>query len=190
MSANIIASGIADKPHLAVFDVIEQQRYDGLDLACLLVYMLDTVPAAALPLLAEQFDILGYKGFGIAKTEQERRDVIKRAVALHRYKGTPWSIKEALRNLGYVKVEILEGLGAFYNGVYNFDGAATYGGANWANFVVNIYTATETPVGPIEGKAAYYTIQEYKNMRSVLVGYSFRTPAGVVYSFNGTGDPA
>lgn len=189
MSDNILASGIADKTHLAVFDMIERQRLAELDLACLLVYMVDTVPSAALPVLADQFDVMGYKGFGLAKTDEARRDTIKRAVALHRYKGTPWSIKESLRNLGYSKIVILEGLGAFYDGVYNHDGAAFYGGANWANFVVKIYTASETPVAAPEGWSAWQAIQEYKNVRSVLVGFSFTTPAGVVYSFNGTGEP-
>jgi hypothetical protein len=188
VAPNLLASGIADKNHLVVFDLIEEQRLAALDLTVLLVYMFDTVPAAALPALAEQFDILGYKGFGIAKNEQERRDVVKNAIALHRHKGTPWSIKQSLLNLGYIRVEILEGLGAFYDGVYLFDGSATYGGANWANFVVRIYTASETPVENADAMAAYQTIMEYKNMRSVLVGFSVITPLGVVYSYNAQGE--
>jgi P2-related tail formation protein len=185
---NILASGIANKEHLAVFDLIEEQRYAALDLSILLLYMFDTVPAVALPVLAEQFDILGYKGFGIAKTEQEKRDVVKNAIALHRHKGTPWAIEQSLLNLGYARIEILEGLGAFYDGVYNYDGAATYGGTNWANFVVHIYTDNENPISSNDGKAAYFTIMEYKNMRSVLVGFSITTPSGTVYSYDATGE--
>lgn len=188
MSVNLLASGISNKAHLAVFDLIEEQRNAALDLSILLVYMFDTVPAAALPALASQFDIEGYKGFGVAKNEQEKRDVLKNAIALHRHKGTPWAVKQSLTNLGYARVEIIEGLGAYYDGKYPHDATVTYGGANWANFIVRIYTTNETAIDSIDGKAAYNTIMEYKNMRSVLVEFSFTTPTGVVYSYDSNGE--
>jgi len=41
-------------------------------------------------------DVLGWKGWNIAKTEQERRNLIRTAIKLHKYKGTTISIKMAI----------------------------------------------------------------------------------------------
>ena len=50
-----------------------------------------------LDLLAWQRHIEGYE---LAQSMEEKRSLIKRAIELHRYKGTPYAIKEVLRALG------------------------------------------------------------------------------------------
>ena len=50
-----------------------------------------------LDLLAWQFHIEGYEQ---ARTIQEKRNLIKNAIELHRYKGTPYAIKKAFQALG------------------------------------------------------------------------------------------
>ncbi|RUM30015.1 MAG: phage tail protein I [Aquifex sp.] len=50
-----------------------------------------------LDLLAWQFHIEGYE---LAQSVEEKRNLIKRAIELHRYKGTKYAIKEVLRALG------------------------------------------------------------------------------------------
>ena len=74
-------------------------RISDIDLSPLLVYLVDTVNASALPNLAEQLHILG-EGWQFARNDAERRRMIKRAVELHRYKGTPFAVKSALELAG------------------------------------------------------------------------------------------
>ena len=62
--------------------------------------------------------------------------MIKGAYELHRYKGTPWAIREIVRRLGFGEVQILEGLnGQTYNGSINYNGSHVYGaGSYWAHY--------------------------------------------------------
>ncbi len=113
-------------------------RLAALDLTPLLVYRIDTAPAGALPFLAWQFDILSplwqltapaavsidaltdidsltdidtLSGPITAPVDPaaQQRSLIKLAIALHRSRGTPGSIKQALASLGWTDVAILEG---------------------------------------------------------------------------------
>lgn len=94
-----------------------------IDLSKLLVYLIDSVDASALPYLGSQFDVLGYKGFKLAQDEAGQREIIKRAIELHRYKGTEWAIMEALKSIGFSDVELMK---------TGFD--------HWAKFSVRITT--------------------------------------------------
>ena len=71
-------------------------RFDSLDTDRLLVYLINNVDASALPLLAEQFHIMGNEGWLFATTESERRELIKNAIELHRYKGTKYALRKVL----------------------------------------------------------------------------------------------
>jgi tail protein P2 I len=116
-------------------------RLADLDLAPMLVYRIDSVPLAALPFLAWQFDILsplwqliapvaigvdaltnvdllididnlietgGLVSVG-SLTEAAQREMLKSAVPLHRFRGTPRAVKQALAALGWTQVSLLEG---------------------------------------------------------------------------------
>ncbi|HSA05864.1 MAG TPA: phage tail protein I [Candidatus Gastranaerophilales bacterium] len=74
-------------------------RFNSLDTNKLLVYLVDTVDASALPHLAEQFHILGNEGWLFASAEQEKRELIKNAIELHRYKGTKYALRKVLEIL-------------------------------------------------------------------------------------------
>ena len=80
-------------------------RMTGLDLTPILVYLIDLVPADALPILAEQFNVVGPL-WAYLPDEAAKRRAIKESVAWHRAKGTPWSVETALAWAGHVaKVE-------------------------------------------------------------------------------------
>lgn len=83
------------------------QRIEQLPLDGLLTYLVETVPAAYLPELARQFHIGPMEGWQFVSGDQERRRLIREAIALHRKKGTPWAIKEALKQVGF-EVEIID----------------------------------------------------------------------------------
>lgn len=172
--ANILADGVKFAPHIKAFNDLVEQRFADIDRTPLLVYMIDTVPASALPYLAEQFDVLGIKGWKYADTEQKQRDLIKKAIELHRYKGTPWSIKEALKAIGVANCTILEGVLSFvYNGEYLHDGTLSYGWSQWATFRVLIDADAFPNASAAVLAEMRQLIIEYKNERSHLVDISF-----------------
>ncbi|UTH76106.1 phage tail protein I [Chromobacterium sp. IIBBL 290-4] len=81
-----------------------QGQFETTDL---LVYLVDSVEPALLPLLAEQFHVAGDEGWLLANGDAKRRELIKRAISLHRYKGTRWAVTEVFRVLG-VNIELTE----------------------------------------------------------------------------------
>lgn len=171
---NIVASGISNREHLTAFDKIAEARFLALEIEKVLIYIIDTVDADALLPLAEQFDLMGYRGWKLAKTEQEKRDLIKRAIELHRYKGTPYGIKEALRSIGFNNTVIQERIGSLYNGVLTHNGSVNYGGGNWATFRVIFDLGNNNGISSVQTADLLGLIEEYKNVRSHLLGYSWR----------------
>ncbi len=176
MANNILATSIANVPHLAAFDDLAASRFDGLDLSVICVYVVDVAPEPALYYLAKQFNVLGWKGWNLATTVAEKRALIKKAVELKRFAGTPWAIAEAVKAVGFDGAQIIEGVGVNYDGSHVHDGTITYGaGANWANFRVIIDLPAEKAIdGPALEKIKRL-IFEYKNARSYLVDISFQT---------------
>lgn len=154
-SPTVLASSIASVPHLQAFDLLLKKRLGALKLDSLLVYLIDTVDASALYYLAYQFDVLGYKGMHLATTEQQQRDLIKKAIELHRFKGTLWAVRESLKAIGFPDAEITEHI------------------THWATFkvVLNIGVSTITPQMIAD---VVRMINEYKNTRSHLYGIEFK----------------
>lgn len=172
---NLLADSIRNVPHLAAFDALAAARFDAIDVSPILINLIDTVPASALPYLADQFDVSGIKGYKFAVTDTDKRDLIKKAIDLHRYKGTPFAVKESLKSLGITDVGILEGvLSIIYNGLYLYDGSFTYGEIQWPRFRVIINASTFSLVDMALYRNIVVLVNEYKNVRSHLVDISFR----------------
>jgi phage tail P2-like protein len=55
---------------------------------------------------------LGYKGWKLANTEDDKRSLIKKAIELHRYKGTVWAVKEAMKSIGFTDAVLIEHTGS------------------------------------------------------------------------------
>jgi len=102
-------------------------RLDLAELPQLMPRLVDLVAPEHLPLLAESRSILGADGYWLAESDDARRKLIKGAYELHRYKGTPWAIREIVRRLGFGEVRIIEGLtGQTYDGSINYNGRRDY----------------------------------------------------------------
>jgi P2-related tail formation protein len=143
MADNILADGVKYIEHIKAFNDLADDRWSDFDLSPLLVYMIDGVKPEALPYLAEQFDVTGNKGTRFAVTEPEKRALVKKAIELHRFKGTAWAIKEALKLIGVTDCRFIQYAGDFlYDGTYTHDGSQNYGDYNWAKFSVKIEAAT------------------------------------------------
>jgi len=155
----ILANSIAGVPHFAAFDLIAKKRLEAIQLDTLLVYLIDTVSESALSFLADQFDVLGYKGLRLATTTDQKREIIKRAIELHRFKGTVWAVKEALKTIGYPDAILTEHVGT--------------GAGAWATFRIEI-DAGNNPVSAAAVDELVRMIDEYKNVRSHLLDISYK----------------
>lgn len=132
-------------------------RLSALDASKLMVYLIDLVGTDLLPILAEQFHVLGHEGWKAADTDSAQRELIKSAIEMHRRKGTPWALKQSLLPLGF-NAEIIDRYaqrqayaaigGLLINGTFKLDASRkikpldVYTGLpqiqHWAEFIVRI----------------------------------------------------
>ncbi len=117
-----------------------------------IVNLIDLVDASALASLGEQFHVMGVEGWNAAATDAARRKLLKKAVELHRHKGTPWAVAHALETALALPAEISEW----------FD----YGGEPYF-FRVGL-DVTGAYFGPETGRDAFRLIFAWKNVRSWL----------------------
>lgn len=87
-------------------------RLPQLDIAKVMTTLVDLLGDEFIELLAEKWSMTGDDGLILADSDGSKRGIIKKAVELHRHKGTPWAIREVLRLLGFGEIEIDEGLKA------------------------------------------------------------------------------
>ena len=126
-------------------------RFQDLDTECLLIYLFDNVEESALVHLAEQFHITGNEGWANCTTVKEKRELIKNAINLHKYKGTKYSLKRVLEILG-IEGEIIEW--------FEYGGNPYYFKANLTGFD---FTSENGLLDRLID-----LINEYKNVRSHL----------------------
>lgn len=133
-----LASALLNSPHIVAIVETFRETLADIEPSHIMPYMVDLCDEAVLPYLAEQFDVLGNKGWNLATTTDSKRQLIKNAIYLHSIKGTVYSMELAFASLGYKVITIIEGrLNATYNGTYVFDGTILYGSAsNWAVFSI------------------------------------------------------
>jgi len=157
----ILADSISHVPHLASFDLMVNARMNEIEIENLLVYIIDSVQASALPVLARQFDVEGFKGYGLATTDEQRRAIIKQAIELKRYIGTVWAIRQAMVSVGYNDAQLIEGVDT---GDVDTD---------WARFKIESVLGDTVGVeGSVQSELANL-VREYKPARSVLEGISY-----------------
>jgi len=131
------------------------------DLVPLLIYQIDTVDNSVLVHIAEQLDVLGYKGWLLADTETKQRDLIRSAVALHRKAATPSAIIDALSVVD-IDVEIIENPCLLYDGIFKYDGTEYYNQRRWDRFIVVFSAPIPIELQPlVDG-----LIEAWKNARS------------------------
>jgi phage tail P2-like protein len=169
-----LASPLEGQPHLKAVSEVLAERFAALELDKILLYVIDTVDSKALPFLAAQLNVTGLKGWNAAKTDQDRRNLLKGAIELHRHAGTPYAIKRALVSIGYFDAIISEGVGAFYDGEFFFDGFIDYGSADWATFSVLLDIGETKGINDSETIEARDLINEWKNQRSKLMSLRWK----------------
>ncbi len=89
MDKLLLPPPLASDERFSILANIAAERFAQIDLTALLVYLVDIVDASALPSLAGQFHVQGLEGWLFAANEQEKRELIKQAIELHKYKELP-----------------------------------------------------------------------------------------------------
>lgn len=161
----IIASTLSDYELARAFSELVAERWDNWDLSVFLPYLVDTCAATALPYLAEQFDVEGLQGFTMAMDEEQQRDIIKKSIALHKYIGTPWAIREACRTVGFPVIILEEGVTATPGGPESPE--------DWARFRVLVEADINRHITASEAQKMRLFVEFYKNERSHLVELGF-----------------
>jgi P2-related tail formation protein len=149
---NILPDSVSVQPQFLSFELLMQQRFRRISLDKILFYFIETVRVELLPVLAEEFDVLGVKGWDFTTTEQEQRDLLKRAIILKRYRGTRWAIEEALKVTPF--------------SIYNFQERT---GGHWAKFRISI-SINDYAIDVQQLDLAAALVNEYKRASSVFDG--------------------
>lgn len=116
-------------------------RFDQLQTRYIFKNLVDIIPELLLPWQADEKSLTGTDGWRLAVTDNQKRELIKSAIELHAYKGTPWSIREVMSRLGYGDIEINTRLNSLkYDGTVNHDGHYFYGDkSRWSLYMVTIF---------------------------------------------------
>lgn len=150
-------------------------RLDLADTPKLMPRLVDLVAPEHLELLAESRSILNEDGYWLAESDQARRRLIKGAYELHRYKGTPWAIREIVRRLGLGEINLVEGLnGKQHNAKISRDGKYVYGHADrWAHYRIELNQTITNDQAALLRK----TLHAFAPARCVLAALDFRAAA-------------
>lgn len=142
-----------DDINIKIFDEMCEERFSDIDLDVILVAIIENLPSDALPHLAEQYHVTGNEGWLQCRNDNEKRDLIKRSIEIHRYKGTKYALLRIFEMFG------LEGrIKEWFE-----TGAEPY------TFTVDLnFNSKGLDFGLIERLEDL--INEYKNVRSRLTG--------------------
>lgn len=150
-------------------------RMSDIDAVKLMPRLVELVVPEHLELLADSRSIVGADGYWLAESDQMRRRLIKGAYELHRYKGTPWAVREIVRRLGFGEVEIIEGMGnKRHNGEITRDGLFAYGHSDrWAHYRIVL----SNPITNEQAGLLRRTLRAFAPARCVLAALDYQEVA-------------
>lgn len=162
---SLFPKALQDESNLAL-EKVADKAFD-IALKPLMWLFLDTCDEKLLPLLASAFHIEGLEGWSFAKTDTEKRNLLKQAILIHRYKGTKAALKRVLKVLN-VNGKIKEW--------FEYDGRPMYFKVLLEVFDKPLTLETETQLIQL--------IYEFKNVRSKLESIEmYLTSTTNVYTF-------
>ncbi|WP_207848874.1 MULTISPECIES: phage tail protein [unclassified Pseudomonas] len=110
MADQELPPALASDERFSILCDLLQESLDGIDINAMLVYLVDLMKPSILPHLADQFSLMDEVAWLLAESDDAKRNLIKSAAELHRFKGTPWAIREVFRVLGFGEIRIDEGV--------------------------------------------------------------------------------
>lgn len=151
---------------------ITYQDLAGFILNVLIYSRIDNLPEEVIDLLGWQFHLESYD---LAYSLDEKRSMVRKAIELHRYKGTPWAVIESLKAAGFYNAEVIEYGHNKYDGTWKFDGSRRYNAPESYKFRVVIDTGSLKGINPETISKILKCINDYKNVRSHLIDVRFKT---------------
>lgn len=139
-----------------------------------MTYLFDLTPSVNLYDLADQFDVLGFKGWDLCLTEDDKRNLLKAAAELHRYIGTPYALKRAFKALGFYDIEVEQHVPFLYNDTFAYDGSQTYGDSDWANFKIVVDVGNIRGVSPTQAAISKALAEAWAPVYCTCVAVEFR----------------
>lgn len=138
MADQSLPPALAGDERFALLCELLDESLADVDLNVMLVYLIDLVKPKLLPVLADQFSLLDEAAWMLAESREAKRNLIKNSAQIHRFKGTPWAIREVIRLLGFGEVTIQEGLNnQVRDGTISRDGSHVHGDPSaWALYRV------------------------------------------------------
>lgn len=170
----LVPAGIRDARSLAFAQLAA--RLGALPTEVLLTTLVSAVDASLLPYLAEHYSVTGYDGWLLATTDDERRALILKAIELHIHKGTPWSVKEAIKACGYPDAAMTEHHPTLlFDGSWTFDGSEYFSSAvgQWALFRVLVQLGEDLPLSADTRTLIRGSIGAYQRESSELQALHF-----------------
>ena len=140
-AASLLVPPLRDGDALDAYERLTRRLLEQ-DVRPVVVVDIDRLPSSALPHMAEQLSISDEPAWELAESETVKRNLLKHAFELHRYKGTAHAVRMVFRLLGLGEVDILEGRGGrSRNGRWRRDGYAMRGDASmqWAVYRIVCY---------------------------------------------------
>ncbi len=110
MADQELPPALASDERFSILCGLLQESLGGIDINAMLVYLVDLMKPSILSHLADQFSLMDEVAWLLAESDDAKRNLIKSAAELHRFKGTPWAIREVFRVLGFGEIRIDEGV--------------------------------------------------------------------------------
>lgn len=144
-----LPGGVRSDAARVLLDLVEA-RFGGIDPSVVLVNLFEQVPESALPALGWQFDIAADEW--ASSTVEQRRELVRGAIARQRKRGTPGVMRRALEAVGHEAVHFHEDIVLYCDGSIVADGTFVAGAdAHWAKFwLVLLQTATPEDLRIVE----------------------------------------
>lgn len=143
MADQQLPPALAGDDRFALLCELLDETLADLDLNVMLVYLIDLVKPKLLPVLADQFSLLDEAAWMLAESEDAKRNLIKNAAEIHRFKGKPWAIREVIRLLGFGEVVLQEGMNdRTHDGSITRNGSYVHGAPSaWARYRIVLQSA-------------------------------------------------
>ena len=106
MADTLIQPSLAQDPNVVALAALAE-RITYLDVSPVVTHDIDRVPTSVLPHLADQFHMRHTVAWRRAKTDAERRGLVKAGIQRHRIKGTLAGFRLAARDAGAVMVRAI-----------------------------------------------------------------------------------
>ena len=173
---------IARSPRLTAHANVINNRFEGISFAPFLKYLIDIVPESMLDVLADEFSLTVYEGWGFANSPEIKRRMLKESVSLHQIKGTDYSIERILEILGFGRVRVVTGLTRLrYDGTGRYDGTYFYGAADkWAYYRV---VFLDRPVANNQVNIIKKILESFEAAHMVLLSLNYKS---VAITYDGT----